>query len=688
MPDSPEYTLRSIYAFTKIDDTDILFFGLHAQEYSPEISGPNRGSVSITYLDSVAYFEPRHLKTKIYQQILLSYMDYVRRKGMTRVFLWVCPPEIGNDFIFHRHPVDQKLPKKDRLKNWYETTFQKGMNDMVVSKYENLSDYYGDKTIITPTDLAYFDGDFWPGEIETLLTEVDKDVKSRLNSSGKICRKRKRKQKDTSIIFDLENIDNEIEQRLKKLLHKWGEDFIVVTLQGMQIKEEPVAAKPIPHWVCEILETRDKFLPFCKDFNLEFSSLRRVKYATMRIVNEVFRENKKFQFFCNQCQKKNIHVRFYCKRCLDYDLCQECFSGNTHEHELYKEEAASQQLSPDELSELVVHCFSCTKPNCGIDFCSRMKEIQLHFESCSVPSCKSCKEAIAAFLTHTKKCEILNCAVYTCCIQLKEMVATMKIIHSEIKQIKETYEDRKTRDTLFGGLMRGDQRLQSAYKKYQVLPQVKKFEINNRISSSPGDQKLQIVNKYKDIPIIHQGIAQHANPTAKPEEPKNFPKPELPFVQRQIKIETQKNHFEFIPREQVENVPKSEPILHHTPFKMDFQKNLLQIIPRERPANIPHLQSIPLYNISNSCHQNVKKEITVFINPQKDRPPVTQNKSIPFIKICPKPNGQYIIDPKEASKPIIIHNLARQPDSIKTFQFTNANGKKIIFSKPRTDSGV
>lgn len=34
--------------------------------------------------------------------------------------IWACPPSEGDDYIFHCHPADQKIPKPKRLQEWYK----------------------------------------------------------------------------------------------------------------------------------------------------------------------------------------------------------------------------------------------------------------------------------------------------------------------------------------------------------------------------------------------------------------------------------------------------------------------------------------------------------------------------------------------------------------------------------------
>ena len=81
MPASFPYTAKAIFAFEEIDGVDVCFFGMHVQEYGSECSAPNTRRVYIAYLDSVQYFQPRHVRTRVYHDILVAYLDYVKRLG-------------------------------------------------------------------------------------------------------------------------------------------------------------------------------------------------------------------------------------------------------------------------------------------------------------------------------------------------------------------------------------------------------------------------------------------------------------------------------------------------------------------------------------------------------------------------------------------------------------------------------
>lgn len=98
------FRARALFAFEEIDGVDVCFFGMHVQEYGSDAPMPNTRRVYIAYLDSVHFFRPRHFRTSVYHEILLGYLDYMKKMGFTLAHIWACPPSEGDDYIFHCHP--------------------------------------------------------------------------------------------------------------------------------------------------------------------------------------------------------------------------------------------------------------------------------------------------------------------------------------------------------------------------------------------------------------------------------------------------------------------------------------------------------------------------------------------------------------------------------------------------------
>lgn len=136
------FRTKAIFAFEEIDGTDVVFFGMHVQEYGSDCPMPNTRRVYISYLDSVFFFRPKELRTAVYHEILIGYLDYVKRLGYQWAHIWACPPSEGDDYIFHCHPTEQKVPKPKRLQDWYKKMLDKGIIERVVIDYKDIHKVY------------------------------------------------------------------------------------------------------------------------------------------------------------------------------------------------------------------------------------------------------------------------------------------------------------------------------------------------------------------------------------------------------------------------------------------------------------------------------------------------------------------------------------------------------------------
>lgn len=60
----------------------------------------------------------------------LSFFSYVT------AHIWACPPGEGDDYIFHCHPPEMKIPKAKRLQEWYKKMLDKAIIERVVIDYK------------------------------------------------------------------------------------------------------------------------------------------------------------------------------------------------------------------------------------------------------------------------------------------------------------------------------------------------------------------------------------------------------------------------------------------------------------------------------------------------------------------------------------------------------------------------
>ncbi len=70
--------------------------------------------------------------------VLTCYLQYSDACGVryTTAHIWACPPGEGDDYIFHCHPLEQKIPKPKRLQDWYRKMLDKAVIERVVSDYK------------------------------------------------------------------------------------------------------------------------------------------------------------------------------------------------------------------------------------------------------------------------------------------------------------------------------------------------------------------------------------------------------------------------------------------------------------------------------------------------------------------------------------------------------------------------
>ncbi|KDO33592.1 hypothetical protein SPRG_19224 [Saprolegnia parasitica CBS 223.65] len=184
------YRSRCICVFQELDGVDVLIFTLYVQEYGEQCAEPNRGRVYISYLDSVAYFQPKKFRVLMHQQVILGFLDDAKMRGYHTAHIWSCPPLKGDDYIFFCKPENQKIPKAARLRSWYSKLLQGAKKEGLVYNISNLyAEYYVKKK--TALELPYFEGDYWPRLAEDLIKQVEDKASGKGNgkTAGKASRK-------------------------------------------------------------------------------------------------------------------------------------------------------------------------------------------------------------------------------------------------------------------------------------------------------------------------------------------------------------------------------------------------------------------------------------------------------------------------------------------------------------------
>ena len=120
----------------------------------------------------------------VFNDIFPGYLDYMKKLGYTMAHIWACPPSEGDDYIFHSHPPDQKIPKPKRLQEWYKKMLDKGIIERIVLDYKDIYKQALEDNIQSPAELPYFEGDFWPNVMEENIRELEQEEEARKRVSN------------------------------------------------------------------------------------------------------------------------------------------------------------------------------------------------------------------------------------------------------------------------------------------------------------------------------------------------------------------------------------------------------------------------------------------------------------------------------------------------------------------------
>lgn len=279
-PSEFKYRCKCIIVFQNLDGVDVILFGLYVYEHDETNPMPDQRAVYVSYLDSVHYMRPRRMRTFVYHELLISYLDYVRNKGYSTAHIWACPPLKGDDYILFAKPEDQKIPKDDRLRQWYLDMLKDCQKRGIVGKLTNAYDLYFANPKNDATVLPYMEGDYFPAELENIIKDLEegKNLSKKPDGSGKKKGKKEKKTKkaggrggtrSTGLDEDAlaasgilaEGVDvkslqaggrDAVMKKLGETIHPMKESFLVAFLDWEGAKEED---RVVPK---DVMEYREK----------------------------------------------------------------------------------------------------------------------------------------------------------------------------------------------------------------------------------------------------------------------------------------------------------------------------------------------------------------------------------------------------------------------------------------------
>ncbi|KAK1268010.1 Histone acetyltransferase HAC12 [Acorus gramineus] len=454
------YKSKAIMVFQKIDGIEIVLFGMYVQEYGSNCPEPNRRHAYLAYLDSVKYFRPdtviksatgEALRTFVYHEILIGYLDYCKRRGFVSCHIWACPSRRSQDYIFYQHPNIQKMPNAKKLQKWYTTMLQKAAKERIVVGTTNVYDRYflsSDecKAKFSAARLPYFDGDYWQSALQDIIyLEKEKGEKER------IVRVPENSLRYAAHQHSIRNASKETQiiGKFSSNILQWKENLIVAQLQHActHCREYILSGKV---WICQQCSKR-KFQLCEKCYEAEQNlgewkhpshsrekhSLCQIEVDTVRLDTEDgdesitnasvnhrlgflnFCQNNYHQFDTIRRAKHSSMMVLYILHHLEEADCKNRSNGPTKNDQILtvQNKQVQDQGLQKELLCLLKHAAQCEDRACSYTHCLKFKKIFHHGVNCKMRAsggCQICKKMWMILRYHASSCTDSECHVPRC----------------------------------------------------------------------------------------------------------------------------------------------------------------------------------------------------------------------------------------------------------------------------------
>ena len=187
-PSNIKSNSRVLHLYQRIDGVDVLLFAMYVSEFGKDAPVANRMSSYISYLDSIHFMRPRHLRTKMYHTILCAYIADAKSRGFTNCHIWACPPLRTAEYIFHKHPRSQRTPGWERLRKWYDEMIRKAHSEGSIVQVGTLyKDHFSlpvESRDRQGVSAPYFPKHFWIEQLELAVHSSSNPI-----STGPVCRR-------------------------------------------------------------------------------------------------------------------------------------------------------------------------------------------------------------------------------------------------------------------------------------------------------------------------------------------------------------------------------------------------------------------------------------------------------------------------------------------------------------------